>query len=203
MTEKRKLQSEKLLQAAYELVAQVGLSGLRTRDIAERAGVNLATVHYCFASKNALLRALYEFILSQFRAESERLLEGKKTPGEKLRGRGEVYTHLLREMPKPLQVWKGFIGEAWINEDVRAIVRDHLANQRARLASLIEEARQANELPAFAVQDDTLAASLMMALYEGLLFQWVVDPDAFQIDDYIRAVDQLMGLKETSNGKND
>jgi AcrR family transcriptional regulator len=202
MTEKRKLQSERLLQAAYELVAEVGVGGLRTRDIAERAGVNLATVHYCFASKEALLRALYDFILIRFRSESERLLEGKTTPAEKLRGRGEVYGHLLREMPKPLQVWKGFIGEAWINEEVRGIVRDHLTNQRARLATLIDEARAAGDLPDLTIKDNMLAASLMMALYEGLLFQWVVDPEAFPTEDYTRAVEQLMGLKETIPGKN-
>lgn len=201
MTERRKQQSERLLQAAYDLVAEVGVGGLRTRDIAERAGVNLATVHYCFAGKEALLRALYEFILARFRAESERLLEGKDTPAEKLRGRGEVYGHLLREMPKPLQVWRGFIGEAWINEDVRAIVRDHLANQRARLACLIAEARESGDMPHAMVTDNTLAASLMMALYEGLLFQWVVDPTAFDIDDFREAVERLIGLKETRDGK--
>lgn len=201
MTEKRKLQRDKLVQAAYDLVAEVGVGGLRTRDIAERAGVNLATVHYCFASKEALLRALYEFILDQFRAESERVLESRKTAREKLAARGEVYAYLLREMPKPVQVWKGFIGEAWTNDEVRAIVRDHLETQRGRLAALIHEASAESGVPA-PTGDSRLVASLLMALYDGLLFQWVIDPEAFEIEDYTSAIDTFIGLKEMGDGNN-
>lgn len=201
MTEKRKQQSERLLQAAYDLVAEVGVSGLRTRDIAERAGVNLATVHYCFASKEALLRALYEFILAQFRAQSEPLLESKKTAAEKLRARGDVRALLLREMPKPIQVWKGFIGEAWTNDAVREIVREHQETHRERLAGLIAQAREEGDMTALPTEDASLAASLMMALYDGLLFQWVIDPGAFAIEDYTRAVEELMGLRNDADGK--
>ncbi|HEX5322471.1 MAG TPA: TetR/AcrR family transcriptional regulator, partial [Capsulimonadaceae bacterium] len=104
MTEKRKLQSERLLEAAYELVAEVGVGGLRTRDIAERAGVNLATVHYCFESKEALLSALYEFIIARFRAESEAFRPGK-SPMEQLAAQSVIRAHFLRESPKPIQVW--------------------------------------------------------------------------------------------------
>jgi AcrR family transcriptional regulator len=195
MTEKRKLQSEKLLAAAYELVAEVGVAGLRTRDIAEHAGVNLAIFHYCFESKEAFLRALYDFIIAQFRSEAERFLTAQ-SPVEQLKKQGEARAYFLREKPKPIQVWKGFIGEAWTNESVRAIIRDHLAEQRLRLTTLITAARKEGVEVGLPIEDPCLAASLMMALYDGLLFQWVVDPDAFPIDDYVKAVEALMGLEK-------
>ena len=47
-----------LLQAAYDVVATVGFEGLRTRGVAERVGVNIATLHYYFPSKQQLIEGL-------------------------------------------------------------------------------------------------------------------------------------------------
>ncbi len=35
-----------LVLAAYDLIAEKGFEDLRTRDVAARAGVNIATLHY-------------------------------------------------------------------------------------------------------------------------------------------------------------
>ena len=47
-----------LLDAAYSLIGEHGMEGLRTRDIAARAGVNIATLHYYFGTKEALVLAV-------------------------------------------------------------------------------------------------------------------------------------------------
>jgi len=44
-----------LVLAAYQLIAEKGFEQLRTRDVAARAGVNIATLHYYFASKEDLI----------------------------------------------------------------------------------------------------------------------------------------------------
>lgn len=59
-----------LLEAAYTLVGRKGLEGLRTRDIAAGAGVNVATLHYYFGTKEALLVALVEHTNSKFAASA-------------------------------------------------------------------------------------------------------------------------------------
>ncbi len=56
-----------LLEAAYILIGKRGLEGLRTRDIAAGAGVNISTLHYYFGSKEALLLALVEHTRDKFR----------------------------------------------------------------------------------------------------------------------------------------
>ena len=50
-----------LLQAAFDVVAQAGFEGLRTRAVADRAGVNIATLHYYFPSKQKLVEGLSRF----------------------------------------------------------------------------------------------------------------------------------------------
>jgi AcrR family transcriptional regulator len=60
-----------LLAAAYELIAEKGLEGLRTRDIAARAGVNISTLHYYFGTKEALLEAVVLFVAEKFAGEGD------------------------------------------------------------------------------------------------------------------------------------
>ena len=45
-----------LVQAAFRGIAERGFEGLRTRDVAADAGVNIATLHYYFPTKEALIR---------------------------------------------------------------------------------------------------------------------------------------------------
>ena len=47
-----------LIDAAFASIAEDGFEGLRTRDIAARAGINVATLHHYFPTKEALVRAV-------------------------------------------------------------------------------------------------------------------------------------------------
>jgi AcrR family transcriptional regulator len=55
-----------LLQATFDVIAEVGFEGLRTRAVAERAGVNVATLHYYFPSKQELVEGLAQFLGAKF-----------------------------------------------------------------------------------------------------------------------------------------
>ncbi len=60
-----------LLAAAYELIAEKGFEGLRTRDIASRASVNISTLHYYFGTKEALLEAVVLFVAEKFAGDRD------------------------------------------------------------------------------------------------------------------------------------
>ncbi len=55
-----------LLQAAFDVIALSGFEGLRTRAVAQRAGVNIATLHYYFPTKQALIEGLAQFLSGIF-----------------------------------------------------------------------------------------------------------------------------------------
>ena len=55
-----------LLEAAYDIIATAGFEGLRTRGVAERVGVNIATLHYYFPSKQQLIEGLSMLIGAKF-----------------------------------------------------------------------------------------------------------------------------------------
>src|SRR5690606_10661506 len=55
--------------AARALIAEKGVEGLRTRDIAERVGINVATLHYHVPAKEALIELVAESLHQQFREQ--------------------------------------------------------------------------------------------------------------------------------------
>src|SRR5437879_2112513 len=55
-----------LVLAAYQRIASQGFEGLRTRDVARDAGVNIATLHYYFPTKEALIRGVVRHAQQQF-----------------------------------------------------------------------------------------------------------------------------------------
>ena len=47
-----------LVRAAYDIIAAEGFERLRTRDVADRVGINVGTLHYYFPTKEALIEAV-------------------------------------------------------------------------------------------------------------------------------------------------
>jgi TetR/AcrR family transcriptional regulator, regulator of cefoperazone and chloramphenicol sensitivity len=56
----------RLLEAAFDLITEVGFEGLRTRAVASRTGVNIATLHYYFPTKQKLIEGLAQFLGAKF-----------------------------------------------------------------------------------------------------------------------------------------
>ncbi|PKV82069.1 TetR/AcrR family transcriptional regulator [Nocardia fluminea] len=56
-----------LVAAAVRVIAAHGVDGATTRRIAEEANAPLATLHYCFATKEVLFAAVFEFLAGEYR----------------------------------------------------------------------------------------------------------------------------------------
>lgn len=67
-----------LVNAAVRIIAAHGVDGATTRRIAEEANAPLATLHYCFSSKELLFQA----VLEQLAAEYRNVLTGANIHGD-------------------------------------------------------------------------------------------------------------------------
>lgn len=63
--EKRAQLKEQIIRGAVDALVETGLAAVTTRKIAEKAAVNLATLHYYFENKDAVLTGALEMIISQ------------------------------------------------------------------------------------------------------------------------------------------
>src|SRR5437762_8807507 len=82
-----------LVAAAYRRIATEGFEGLRTRDVAADVGVNIATLHYYFPTKEALIRSVIGQAMQRFTETMPR--DG--SPVEQLRGHLRALATLLKE----------------------------------------------------------------------------------------------------------
>jgi len=76
-----------LIRAALEMMPRTGLSGLRVRAVARRAGVNLGMFHYYFKTKREFNRRVLEQLYESFFAKLVTEVEaaGGESPRERLR----------------------------------------------------------------------------------------------------------------------
>ncbi len=79
-TRGRKSSREKILDAAAELVSEIGAGRLTLEAVAEKAGLSKGGLLYNFPSKDALLQAMIQRMIDQVASEKEALRE-KAPPG--------------------------------------------------------------------------------------------------------------------------
>src|SRR4051794_20987400 len=95
-----------LVLAAYRQIAAQGFEGLRTREVAAEVGVNIATLHYYFPTKEALIQGVVEHAMDLFRST----LEPGESPVDPLR----AYLHAIRALLQQEPALGGVMGELFL-----------------------------------------------------------------------------------------
>lgn len=188
---------ERLLHATVELMAEIGVDRVRTRSIAERAGVNPALVHYHFGSVTALvMEAAQDALLRTLGPAVEGFRSGA-TIGASIRAVLRWIERHGKEAPGST-----ILAEAMVKATRNASFRRWAtsASQRFRRVILdrLREARDVGELdPEF---DLPAVAILLAAALDGLLFHRLVDPtlDVMQVARPLEAM--LIGPRRSARG---
>jgi len=112
-----------LLQATFDEIADTGFEGLRTRTIAERAMVNVATLHYYFSTKQALVEGVAQFIGEKFMALHGPAPEPSGYPAlDKLRQEFSDGHYYLEEEPRMVLVMHEFMLRGRRDPEVQKVV---------------------------------------------------------------------------------
>jgi len=178
---------ERLLHATVELMAEIGIDRVRTRSIAERAGVNPALVHYHFGTVSALVMEAAQDALLRTLGPSLEAFRSGATIRDSIRA-------ILRWVERHGQDSPGstILAEAMVKATRNASFRRWAtqASRRFRLVILerLRAAQAAGELDP--ELDLTATATLLAAALDGLLFHRLVDPKL----DVLRVADPLAGM---------
>jgi AcrR family transcriptional regulator len=124
---------EALLDAAESLFSEHGIQAASLRAITQRAGANLAAVHYHFGSKEGLVRAVFSRRLKPLNEQRLRLLEACDfTAGDAVEQVLNAFlTPLLRmsrETPEGVQDFARLMGRAYMEpmEEVREMLLEEI-----------------------------------------------------------------------------
>jgi len=177
-----------LIDAAFASIAEEGFEGLRTRDIAKRAGMNVATLHHYFPTKEALVRAVairLAALHSLGRAPAVgRDTSGELTAREELRIEFADARYFRVERPDIASVWTEFALRAARDKALQPVLARINAAWRADLERILDKGvRDGTFRPDL---DPKSGANIVMATLWSANALVGVDPDAFE-----RACDEL------------
>lgn len=108
--------------AARQIIIEKGLEGLRTRDIAARVGINIATLHYHVPSKEALIALVAGSIRQDFHAQALRRSRDGKTGLEQLHMEFDDFRETMRDMPELIIILTELVERARRDAAVAEIV---------------------------------------------------------------------------------
>lgn len=168
---------ERLLEAAISCLQEQGYARTTSRDLVAASGTNLASIGYHFGSKEGLLNAA---LLEAFQRWLKPLIAlaaepGPATPLERLRRGLEAVTDSMEEnrplVAAALEAWAQLPRSA----DLRAAMKAGYYDFHRAIAATVRDAFA--EAGVRAEVDAETLATLIIALFDGLMVRWQLDPE--------------------------
>jgi AcrR family transcriptional regulator len=158
-----------LLEAAQELMAERGLPRVTVREVAERAGLQPALVHYYFGSKEEMLQAVVDRVAGRMLERVAASAASEGTPRERLRAvLRSMVVDLMNESYAPrLIVEQVLFGR---DEVVDEFVKRFASRQFALLDGVIGEGRASGEFR------DLETSLLVPQMLGGAIFFFLAQP---------------------------
>ncbi|HEX7263138.1 MAG TPA: TetR/AcrR family transcriptional regulator [Candidatus Dormibacteraeota bacterium] len=180
---------EALVLAAYSRLAEAGFEGLRTRDVAAEVGVNIATLHYYFPTKEALIRGVVGHAMGRFRTA---FAPGSK-PGEQLAAQFKGIRRLARNEPELFAVMGELALRSSRDPAIAAIFKNTIEAWHSTLRTLVGHAQ--NEGFVDKKLDPDTVASLVIATLNGLFMVPVANTASNRVDKALSQLESFLGLK--------
>jgi AcrR family transcriptional regulator len=199
-TARGEAQRQALARAAYQIIAESGFEGLRTRDVAERVGVNIATLHYYFATKEDLIRGVVDLLVEEFatfRAPDQPPLEAL-SPRDGLRSELEDVRAQIKARPDTYIVLLELYMRSFRDPQIRQMLGELDAGWRDHLESLLAAGVRAGEFPADL--DIHTTSAVLMAFSKGMAMQLLSDPNSVPIESVYDEIARLTAAQEVSPG---
>jgi AcrR family transcriptional regulator len=179
---------EKLLRAALACLRDKGYANTTARDLVAASGTNLNSIGYHFGSKEGLL---HEAIATGFEAwtaevEQSAFAKDSASSAERLeRSLGATIDRFEELRPFLLAFVEAFPPAAR-SPELRARMAGSYEKARAAGAEMIRRAVEADGMTLPDEHAETLS-SLMMAVCDGLILQWLLDPERVPSSDRVVA----------------
>ena len=177
-----------LLEAAIVCLRERGYGGTRARDLASAAGVSLGAIRYHFGSTEALLN---EAIAESSRRWISGFQSSMAAATNAAAGLEGAAADLYRVFDANRALLIGFV-EAFAHAQRSAPARDQLAGSYDDFRREVAVALRSTG------PDAESLASILIALVDGLMIQWLLAPDRCPTPDLLRrAASALAGRLTT------
>ncbi len=181
-----------LVLAAYHVIAEQGFEGLRTRNVAARAGVNIATLHYYFASKEDLIRGVVGSIQQQFAEQNARIKMQGSTAREQLHAELRHALEIKRDRPELQIVLQELFLRSLRDEAMRAIFSGMDTDWHIAIADILSTGISEGSFRTDLDVDAT--ASAIIAFIKGASFQLAREPETFAYERVVAEFERWLSV---------
>ena len=178
---------EQLLEAAIRCLHEKGYARTTARDLVAESGANLASIGYHYGSKEALLN---EALSEAFHRSLDPLIEmwtqpGPASPLERLVGGLGALREWFDRNRGLAVAWAEALAQVERAPELRAQIAASYERFRSAIVSAVEAVPGGDRVDARGL------ASFVLAISDGLVIQWMVDPE--RVPDGERMLRALAG----------
>jgi len=188
-----------IIQAAIGVFAKNGVVKSRMIDIARAAGVGKGTIYEYFRSKEDIFIAAYNYFYRQTQAMMNQALQASQEPEQQLKNLIRVsLSGFFENNAEFLEIMMDFWAEGIRKKNERIIEAINLKaiyrQYRALIRAIIDRGIRQH---VFRPINSQVVASFLIGSLDGLLLQWIMEPDLFDIDEVTKTIIDgfLNGLK--------
>ena len=181
-----------LVRAAYNQIAERGFEGLRTREVAGEAGVNIATLHYYFPTKEKLIEGVVEHAMDRFRTT----LAPHGSPSDQLRNHLRSVKRLVQEEPHLGVVMGELALRSARDPGIARIMRETNEGWHRTVRGLLRRAgKEGNLRPEL---DSDEVAAMVVATLRNLTLP--VASSGARGDQALRQLERWLGVEASAQG---
>jgi AcrR family transcriptional regulator len=177
-----------IVRTAIEAIADVGLAGASLADIAERAGISKGVISYHFHGKDELLAEVLRTLLRESGDYVAGRVDARQTATAKLEEYVRASLDHLRHHRERYVTWFDLWG-SFSSRDAKqrfdARIYDACRRSVERILRLGRRRGEFRAIP------PGTAAALIQGAIDGLMLQWVLDPEAVDLG---RSADGLVEM---------
>jgi AcrR family transcriptional regulator len=198
-SEEQQKTKERIIAAASKVLAERGYEATTLREISREAQAAPGLVHYYFGGKDELLVQVLQAAGRRFHQRMEHLAQQMSTNWSL----DALLTELCERVDLEPEVYRlryESFSLGLHNPVIAPKVRERLAQRRSEIGSIIAMAlgnmEKSESVERFSL-DPTLLAALLLALFDGLALQKIMDP-TFDLEAAYHLLAQVLhGLLET------
>ena len=197
--ERTERSDRRMIEAAICLLVKNGSEKTTLKAIGEAAGYSRGLATYRFGSKAALLRAVVDYVSRRWVRHLKVAVDGL-TGIEAMRAAVDLQRRLAEESPDEIRTMFNLWYESVRpRSGFRADVARIHQRQRADVARWIREGVEAGALRND-LQPEREAAQFLAGMF-GLIYQWLVEPEAVDLDAAHKDFKQTLTLRLTKEPK--
>jgi AcrR family transcriptional regulator len=167
------IRKEEIISAFFKVIAEKGLAGASTREIATVAGCSHGILRHYFGNKDGLIQNAVDFLMDDYMAEFKRGAATHTSAMDQIKYLFEVFSVEKFDME---------LSRAWIeififsktHAAIAKTFQEFYRTVKGKIADIIRQGIEAGE---FRSLDPTITANMIFSCLDGTLFLAVVDTD--------------------------